>query len=210
MKTQSKGGVDPDNIAEKLRVEETKAQLAAARIGMEREAQKLKEEREQKEKKKEEANKSRFGAAAAGMGGSGGKWVPSRLRSGTAGGGALPRMRMGAAAGGFGKVDTADEELFPDLAAADKILEKKEQANQPHFKPPKKTPVGGGASWATKMAKKAPAAKAPVEKEPEAKPEPAPVPSPAPAPAPVAAAPKIVKKATKKKKKDLSTFKPSS
>ena len=40
-----KRGTGSDNIAEKLRLEETKAQLAAAREGMEREAQKLKEEK---------------------------------------------------------------------------------------------------------------------------------------------------------------------
>ena len=44
-KVSSGNGTDTDDIASKLRVQETKAQLAAAREGMEREAVKLKEER---------------------------------------------------------------------------------------------------------------------------------------------------------------------
>ena len=83
------------NIAEKLRVEDIKAQLAAAREGMEKEAQRIKDERDKKEKEKQDAanNKPRFGAAAAGMAG-GGKWVPRHMRPGAAG---MMPGRMGAA-----------------------------------------------------------------------------------------------------------------
>ena len=49
MKALDLKGNDQDDIAEKLRIEETKAKLAAAKEGMEREAQKLKEEQEKKE-----------------------------------------------------------------------------------------------------------------------------------------------------------------
>lgn len=199
---------DQGSIAEKLRVEETKAQLAAAKAGMEREAEKLKEAREKKDEKKVAARPttggSRFGAAAASMsaGGTGGKWLPPHLRGGA--GGSI-RSRMSGGGSGFQKVDTQNEQLFPDLAAADKILEKEKQDHQPMFKAPKKTPVGGGATWASKpkVPKVAPQAPKADDASGEQK---------ASAPAVVSGAPvpKAVKKTSKKKKKDLSTYKPGS
>lgn len=219
------GGNEQEHIAEKLRVEETKAKLAAAREGMEREAQRIKEEKEKKEENAAQAASSRFGAAAAA--GSGGKWVSSRLRNGG-----------GLSSGGWGsrvsssrqKVNTEDENLFPDLAAADAILEK-QKSEQPAYKAPTKTPVGGGATWGASAAPKsrpklnlkkktvteppkteAPApTPAPVEDKVEATPAEAPAPEPAPEPAlePVEApapAPAPLKPKKKKKKKDLSTF----
>ena len=140
------------------------------------------------------------------------------------------RMGMGPGPSGTGKLDTQDESLFPDLASADAIIEQ-QKSQQPAFKIPKKTPVGGGATWGSKLKKANEARKAqqngsaqesstqdepkPVEStkdEPpatEAAPAPAPSnePSKETAPAPVAKAPI---KPKKKKKKDLSTFKPSS
>lgn len=142
MKSFDPKRTDPDNIAEKLRVEETKAQLAAAREGMEREAAKLKEERERKELAKLELEKSRLGTASS----STGKWVAPSLRAAKAS--VVTRPRIGGSSSQ--KLDVQDEELFPDLAAADKILEKKERDKAPVIKAPKKTPVGGGASWASK------------------------------------------------------------
>jgi hypothetical protein len=211
------GGNEQDNIAEKLRVQETKKKLAAARQGMEREAQRLKEA---KEKKEEAATGSRFGAAAAA--GTGGKWVSSRARSGGMGSGWGSRMGGSAAR----KVDVEDENLFPDLAAADAILEK-QKAEQPAYKAPTKTPVGGGATWGASTAPKsrpklnlkkktvdepsktaeAPAP-APVEEKIEEPPAAETTPE---APAPEAAAPvpapaAALKPKKKKKKKDISTF----
>mmetsp|Transcript_62887 Transcript_62887/g.153116 ORF Transcript_62887/g.153116 Transcript_62887/m.153116 type:complete len:359 (+) Transcript_62887:151-1227(+) len=151
MKSLDLKGNEEEQIAEKLRIEENKNKLAAAREGMEREAQRIKEEKEKKEQEAADKASNRFGAAAASVGGPGGsKWVPSRLRDGGA-------SRWGSAAsGGFGggsqKVDTEDQELFPDLAAADAMLEKQKQ-DQVAYQPPKKTPVGGGASWASSAAK---------------------------------------------------------
>lgn len=214
------GGNEQEDIAEKLRVEETKKKLAAAREGMEREAQRIKEE---KEKKEEQATSSRFGAAAAG----GGKWVSSsRARAG----GGLSSMGWGSRMSSQQKVNTEDENLFPDLAAADAILEK-QKAEQPAYKAPTKTPVGGGATWGAPVApaarpklnlKKKTVAEAekteeetPAEepaKTEEAPAEPAPEPAaeePAPQVAPVEAAdaaPAPIKPKKKKKKKDLSTF----
>lgn len=197
---------EQDNIAEKLRVEENKAKLAAAREGMEREAQRLKEEQEKK-KEAAAAVAPRFAAAAA----TGGKWVPPHMRAG--GAGTLPKIRMGAAGGGTQKVDTQDEELFPDLAAADAIIEQQQKHQQPVFKVAKKTPVGGGASWASKKAEPAKAAE-PAPAPAPATPPPAPAPAPAPeAPKPAAteataaSQPPVKKTLGKKKKKDLSTFK---
>lgn len=217
LKTRT-GGNEQEDIAEKLRVEETKKKLAAARKGMELEAQRIKEE---KEKKEELVTSSRFGAAAAASGG--GKWVPSRMRNG---GG--PSMGWGSrmSSSGNQKVNTEDENLFPDLAAADAILEK-QKAEQPAYKAPTKTPVGGGASWAAPSAPKArpklnlkkkavveaPKEEAPATVEEPAKTEAAPpaepaakAPAPEPAPAEAAAAAPTALKPKKKKKKDLSTF----
>jgi hypothetical protein len=195
------------DIAEKLRVEETKAKLKAAKEGMEKEAQRLKEAKDKKETGKQEVSSGnpRFGAAAVGLAG-GKSWVPPHMRSG--GGMMAARLGMGPMISST-KVDTQDENLFPDLKTADTIMEQK-KAQQPAFKAPKKTPVGGGATWGSRPKKIAVAPKQveppkPVEPEPEpeAQPEePKPVASAAaPAAAPI--------KPKKKKKKDLSTFKPS-
>eukprot|EP00539_Tryblionella_compressa_P007376 CAMPEP_0178762116 /NCGR_PEP_ID=MMETSP0744-20121128/16367_1 /TAXON_ID=913974 /ORGANISM="Nitzschia punctata, Strain CCMP561" /LENGTH=346 /DNA_ID=CAMNT_0020416765 /DNA_START=214 /DNA_END=1254 /DNA_ORIENTATION=+ len=230
-------GNEQDDIAEKLRVEETRAQLAAAREGMEREAQRIKEEKEKKEQEAKEKTASRFGAAAAGLSssaaGTGGKWVPSRLRAG----GLSASERFGGV-GGSTKLDTEDEELFPDLAAAEAIIEKQKQ-EQPAFKAPKKTPVGGGATWGsrpklnlkpksdpakkqeeqtnatveTKEAREAPKeeVKVAAETASEAKETtpaaPAGEAAPAAAPTSTAAAPTAAPiKPKKKKKKDINTF----
>jgi hypothetical protein len=108
------------------------------------------------------------------------------------------------------KVDTQDENLFPDLKAADAIMEQK-KAQQPAFKAPKKTPVGGGATWGSRP-KIALAPPKKVEEPPKpAEPEPEPEVQPEePKPAASAAAPAAAPiKPKKKKKKDLSTFKPT-
>lgn len=206
---------EQDDIAEKVRVEQNKAQLAAAKEGMEREAARLKEEKEKKAEAAAPATASRFAAAAAG--GAGGKWVPPHLR-----GGGLPRIRMGGGATS-GRVDTQDEELFPDLASADAIIKQQEGQQQAAFRVVKKTPVGGGATWGNKSklqqpakAKTPPRAESPkkdVAPEPEAAPPAPAAPSPekpktttAEPAATAAAAPKKTL-GKKKKKKDLSTFK---
>lgn len=211
MKALDTNRSENDNIAKKLHIEENKAKLAAAKQGMEREAQRIKEEQEKK-KETSAAASSRFGAAANTAAASGGKWVPPHMRAG-----ALPKIRMTAAAGGGGpqKVDTQNEELFPDLSKADEIIEQQQKQQQPVFKA-KKTPVGGGATWASKSKVNKPelpkeetkpeepfvsaaaATEATTEKE-----TPAP-PATETATAAKAAAKPLVKK---KKKKDLSTFK---
>ncbi len=126
---------EQDDIAERLRVEETRAKLAAAREGMEKEAQRLKDEKEKKEAKKKEqleAQSGRFGSAAgavsSGIGG-GGKWVPVHMRNSGGASSSAGANRFGAAAAATGyqrKVDTGDEELFPDLATADKLIQEEE------------------------------------------------------------------------------------
>ena len=235
---QSKGS---GNISEKLRVEETKAQLAAAREGMEREAARAAAEKE----RKEQEARGKETAKAPTAGGTGGIWVSARMRAAQSA--SLPKVRIGGAAKQQ-QLDTSNEELFPDLAAADKILEQKEKST-PGVRIPKKTPVGGGASWASKTSVKRPAkppmkSVAPVEQTTEAvakkeavldeaskskpivdEPEPTPQPDvdqaqsdnpdPAPVEAPEAESPAPMpavkpKKSGKKKKKDLSSFKPGS
>jgi hypothetical protein len=203
---------EQDDIAERLRVEETKAQLAAAREGMEKEAQRIKEEAEKKEEKKIET-------AAV----SGGRWIPPHLRAG--GAATTTASRFGSVSEVSRKLDVADENLFPDLAAADKLLEKQhQQQQQVAYKVHKKTPVGGGASWASRppasIREPPPAPKEPEPTAAAPKSTPEPVDEPkkeetkqeAPLPAAAAATATAPKKklVTKKKKKDLSTFKLSS
>lgn len=148
-----------DDIAERLRIEETKAQLAAAKEGMEREAQRLKEEREMKERN--EDKKAALGGTSS-SGAAGGAWVPRHMRAG------LDRGRMGSSSGmPSSKLDTQDDNLFPDLAAADAILEQKK--DQVAYKVVKKTPVGGASTtWGSAAATKGPGRKLP-ESEPQQK-----------------------------------------
>ncbi|KAL9184457.1 hypothetical protein ACHAXT_002543 [Thalassiosira profunda] len=157
---------EEDDIAEKLRIEETKAQLAKAKEGMAREAERLKEEKEMKEAKAAAAGGGGMGGGAVGggTGGTGGKWVPSHLRS--TGGGTSLSSRFGggsslrgpAAMDGTGSstfqkpVDMANEELFPDLADADKILAEKEKQD----KAAQERRAGSGAAraptgWGSRM-----------------------------------------------------------
>eukprot|EP00429_Kryptoperidinium_foliaceum_P058915 CAMPEP_0176094266 /NCGR_PEP_ID=MMETSP0120_2-20121206/47238_1 /TAXON_ID=160619 /ORGANISM="Kryptoperidinium foliaceum, Strain CCMP 1326" /LENGTH=308 /DNA_ID=CAMNT_0017428209 /DNA_START=10 /DNA_END=936 /DNA_ORIENTATION=- len=202
------------DIQEKLRVEENKAKLAAAREGMEKEAQRLKEEKEKKDQENSSA-KPRFGAAAASLASSGGKWVPPHMRAGAS----LSSRLGGGISSTSQKLDTEDENLFPDLAAADAIIEK-QKSQTPAYKVPKKTPVGGGATWGSKSkGDSVKSSQTPSEPEPKAAQAPAdavdtpaeaPAPEPVAAPASAAAAVKAPIKPKKKKKKDLSTFKPSS
>lgn len=203
-----------DNIAEKIRVEETKAKLAAAREGMEREAAKLKEQQEREKQEKEEKQTTRFGSAAASLGTGGGSWVPPHRR----GMASAPITPGFGARPGTQKLDVQNEQLFPDLASAEKILEEKEKGQKPVYMAPKKTPVGGGATWASKTTKAvapqsssppAPAADSPpkaTEPKEESK-----TPSTSQPAATTAAADSTATKILpkKKKKKDLSTFKPS-
>ncbi len=212
---------DQGDIQERLRVEENKAKLTAAREGMEKEAQRLKDEKDRKEQDTT-GTKPRFGAAAAGLTSSsaGGKWLPPHMRAG----GASLSSRMGMGGPGSQKLDTEDENLFPDLAAADAILEK-QKAQGPAYKVPKRTPVGGGATWGSKVE---PASKKGEQSKPEHATQEEPKSSESEEASAVASVPtteadpvtkttsvgaaavKAPIKPTKKKKKDLSTFKPAS
>lgn len=224
---------EEDDIAERLRVEETKAQLAAAREGMEKEAARLKVEKTTKEAKLQAnglmntgaGGPSRFGAAAVnvadGGAGVGGKWVPRHLRnappSGRAGlGGSMGMgsrsMGMGSSGSASGfqrKVDTNDENLFPDLATADKLIAKEEESKLMAARRAK------GPAWPVKPTPAPAKPVPPVEETPapimeEKKEIPKETPAPSPAPAVTAkSAPSVAAglKKKKKKKKDLSTFK---
>ena len=127
-----------DDVAERLRIEETRAALARAKEGMAKEAERLAAEKAEKEAKAAARAEAIHGGGSSmgggtgggvGGGGTGGKWIPS-FRSSTAssasGAGSSIRgpASMGGGAGlGFQKsVDMSNEELFPDLAAADLIL----------------------------------------------------------------------------------------
>jgi hypothetical protein len=220
---------EEDDVAERMRVEETKAQLARAKEGMAKEAERLAAAKAQKETKAAER--------AAGGPASGGRWVPAHMRS----------TGVGTSSLGGGGLSSANEELFPDLAAADKILADKERQEDEERKrmassQPIRAPSGWGSRGGSAATTAAPAqrkalnlAPAPAERKPlnlnpaAAKPEAADTketvvekkeekpatdstPPAAATPASAAAAtptPEPVKKKVlkKKKKKDLSSFK---
>ena len=157
-----------DDVAERLRIEETKAALARAKEGMEKEAERLVAEKEAKEAK---AAARASGGSSMASGASGGKWVPAHMRN--AGGGS----RFGSATrgpasmdgSGFQKsVDMASEELFPDLADADKIVADKE-AELKKEQDRMATASSGGptmapAGWGSRMGPGA--SSAPVQRKP--------------------------------------------
>lgn len=219
---------EEDDVAERLRVEETKAQLARAKEGMAKEAERLAAEKAAKEAKAAE----RAAASPA----TGGRWVPAHVRN--SGGGATI---------GGGGLSSTNEELFPDLAAADKILADKEKQEEEERKrivnsQPIRAPsgwgsrMGGGSAAAPTQRKPLNLTPAPAERKPlnltppaaaeksetvetketveekeenkpttETPPPAAVKTAPAPAATPTPAPEKKVLK--KKKKKDLSTFK---
>ena len=165
-----------DDVAERLRIEETKAALARAKEGMEKEAERLVAEKEAKEAK---AAARASGGSSMASGGSGGKWVPAHMRN--AGGGS----RFGSATrgpasmdgSGFQKsVDVASEELFPDLADADKIVAdkeaelKKEQDRMATASSggPTMAPAGWGSRMGPGSASSAPAQRKPLNLAPPA------------------------------------------
>ena len=170
-----------DDVAERLRIEETKAALARAKEGMEKEAERLVAEKEAKEAKKAARASGMGGGSSMASGASGGKWVPAHMRN--AGGGS----RFGSAtrgpasmdgAGGFQKsVDVASEELFPDLADADKIVADKEAELKKEQDRMAAASSGGGptmapAGWGSRMgpggASSAPAQRKPLNLAPSA------------------------------------------
>lgn len=224
MKALEKKRNEQDDIAERLRVEETKAKLKAAKEGMEKEGKRLKEAKEAKTQPKgtSSTGKSRFANASANIfgassgGGASGKekWVPPHLRGG---GGMAPRTMAPSPSGFQRKVDTQDENLFPDLATADKIIAQEEEQRQ-HANRKAKAPT---AAWGMKrVPTKAPSpqvkqttestpAPAPEEEKVEKKEEPPVVTKPVVKSTPSVPAAAGLKKKTKKKKKDLSTFKAS-
>jgi hypothetical protein len=228
---------EEDDVAERMRVEDTRAQLAAAKAGMEREAARL-----------AAAAASDAKPKSAGPAGMNKSWVAPHLRSG----GTTTSTRTG-----FGtRLDTQSEELFPDLHMAEAILEKQQQQQQitKALAANSKVTAGGvgaGATWGgarptlqlKKVPKKPPMEARPkeddalaaavreergnptpavpaatisedvpplVEETPTALTEPAVLETGTP---PGTAEPPAVPKkkpVLKKKKKDLSTFKPSS
>jgi len=186
---------EQDDVAERLRIEQTKAVLQKAKAGMEREAKRVEGEKE----KKAAAVASRFSVPAANLGigmgsatssGGVGKWVPPNRRVGAASlSASFGRMGLGDSSKSTSsssslfqrKIDVQDEEAFPDLASADKILEAKEKAlNRPAYTlPTKKSNVVavGTSPWGGTTASTSATAPAPKmeratlfpekEKEPE-------------------------------------------
>lgn len=114
---------EQDDVVERMRVEETKAALASARIGMEKEAERLKEA-----KNKQEAQLSSNNQRVE-SGGTSGKWVPVHLRGGASKALGNSRLMMSKARGRASVPDTEDTMDFPDLGAANAAIEaqKKQQ-----------------------------------------------------------------------------------
>jgi len=133
---------EEDDVAERLRVEETKAQLARAKEGMAKEAERLAAEKAEMEAKAAER--------AAGPA-TGGRWVPSRMAAGATIGGGL---------------SSTNEELFPDLAAADKILaEKERQEEEERKRIASSQPIRAPSGWGSRMGGNA-ATAAPAQRKP--------------------------------------------
>mmetsp|Transcript_36085 Transcript_36085/g.52903 ORF Transcript_36085/g.52903 Transcript_36085/m.52903 type:complete len:337 (+) Transcript_36085:34-1044(+) len=221
---------EQDDVAERMRIEENKSKLQAAKDGMERQAKQMEAEKIAKQEKQQ------FSQQTSAKPSDGGKWIPSYKRSGPTGGLAARMSAMGMTSSSVGsgaiprKVDTQDNSAFPDLASAAEISKEKEAFKPAYVLPKKKKPTGvpawgasktGGKPVKAKQTQKsvekketAPAPSAPVEVE-KAPATSAPVTTTVSTPAPKAdststAAPTpapVVRK--KKKKKDLSTFKSS-
>eukprot|EP00815_Leptocylindrus_aporus_P003175 CAMPEP_0116068126 /NCGR_PEP_ID=MMETSP0322-20121206/11470_1 /TAXON_ID=163516 /ORGANISM="Leptocylindrus danicus var. apora, Strain B651" /LENGTH=258 /DNA_ID=CAMNT_0003555167 /DNA_START=93 /DNA_END=869 /DNA_ORIENTATION=- len=101
-----------DDVATKMALEETRAQLATAKLNMEKEAQRIEEEKKEKErieKEKADAIAAREAERAASMSN---KWVPLHRRSEAS---TVARGNLGSK---LGKVNTMDDEAFPDLGLA--------------------------------------------------------------------------------------------
>eukprot|EP00984_Skeletonema_dohrnii_P005161 scaffold1815_cov147-Skeletonema_dohrnii-CCMP3373.AAC.13 len=141
---------EEDDVAERLRVEETKAQLARAKEGMAKEAERLAAEKAQKEAKAAER--------AAGGPATGGRWVPAHMRS--SGGG------VSVGGGGGGGLSSANEELFPDLAAADKILADKERQEEERKRISSSQPIRAPSGWGSRMTGGSAATAAPTQRKP--------------------------------------------
>eukprot|EP00577_Skeletonema_sp_RCC1716_P018950 CAMPEP_0113408406 /NCGR_PEP_ID=MMETSP0013_2-20120614/20590_1 /TAXON_ID=2843 ORGANISM="Skeletonema costatum, Strain 1716" /NCGR_SAMPLE_ID=MMETSP0013_2 /ASSEMBLY_ACC=CAM_ASM_000158 /LENGTH=330 /DNA_ID=CAMNT_0000294441 /DNA_START=44 /DNA_END=1036 /DNA_ORIENTATION=+ /assembly_acc=CAM_ASM_000158 len=142
---------EEDDVAERLRVEETKAQLARAKEGMAKEAERLAAEKAQKEAKAAER--------AAGGPATGGRWVPAHMRS--SGGG------VSVGGGGGGGLSSANEELFPDLASADKILADKERQEEEERKRSSSSqPIRAPSGWGSRMTGGSAATAAPTQRKP--------------------------------------------
>ena len=166
-----------DDVAERLRIEETKAKLAAAKEGMAKEAERLAAEKAEKEAKAAaRAAGTSTGSSGLGGGGAGGKWVPAHMRNAGGSSGIGSRYGMGSSSrgpasmdgSGFQKpVDMANEELFPDLAEADKILEEKEQREkEEQERIAKSQAVRAPAGWGSRMGPPGAGSAAPAERKP--------------------------------------------
>jgi hypothetical protein len=130
---------EEDDIAERMRVEDTKAQLAAAKAGMEREAARLAAEAAAAAAASETKS---TGSSSSSMNKS---WIAPHLRGGAMGMTTSTRT-------GFGtKLDTQSEELFPDLHMADAILEKQQQQLIKAVAANSKVTVGSSSSSSSTM-----------------------------------------------------------
>ncbi len=151
-----------DDVAERLRIEETKAALARAKEGMAKEAERLAAEKAEKEAKaaaRAEARAESSATSALGGSGAGGKWVPSFRSTASSSSGTGSSIRgpvsMGGVGSGFQKsVDMSNDELFPDLAAADQILterEKQLKAEQDRMASSSQSSVRAPDGWGSRM-----------------------------------------------------------
>lgn len=213
---------EQDDVAERMRVEETRAALEAARVGMKKEAQRLKNE-EVKKKQGVVAPVTTDGGDKKG------KWVPVHLRGNPSAALGNSRLMMNKARGKSSLPNTGDEMDFPDLGSANAAIEAQKKAEKERKEKDRQRAAGkssGIKKWGVSRPSigGAPPARKKLEMKPTAKqsPPPAPpkaeVPTPAPAPpkvekdpvpTPAAPAPAPALKKKKKKKKDLSTFKKS-
>lgn len=169
---------EEDDVVERLRVEETKAALTSARVGMKKEAQRLKEKEEAKKQKETSAKAAQTVGSADGRSS---KWLPPHQRGGASAALGNSRLMMSRARGGGGSagIDTKDDNDFPDLASANAAIEEqkrleKEQSEKERLRIANKkasatTPWGAGKPRGANSAVRQPLKIAPPKKVTEAK-----------------------------------------
>lgn len=111
-----------DDIVERMQVEQTRAALKRAKDGMEAEARRLKEEQEGKANQKQEAVPQKKPSI-------GDKWIPLHMRNPRSTANGLS-SRFNSVKIGSKAVNVKDEDAFPDLSAANDLLEKQKQEQE--------------------------------------------------------------------------------
>ena len=121
-----------DDVAGRIAIEETRAQLAAAKLNMEKETQRVEQKKLEEEEAKKEKENSQIAGSKAVVNANGGKWVPPHLRGATGSsvndGASQSSKRFGSVPSASRKTnDLDDNEAFPDLGVAVLVAPEKQK-----------------------------------------------------------------------------------